>query len=283
MGTCWNCVTQVTLEGEQTHCDNCGEIIFYHCNSCKQKFEVIDKKSKNKLEECKLCGYFKCPHCKICYHSCKRFEWQKEILRILRVEIPINNFPKLPTLASKIVDYLESQKISIDRKSCAERGVPISYAKSRIKSLLLKFEGFRVKDTDDRDAFLKRFKEITDKEIGTKLTVTQSREKGSYGQEYRDAFNLAVCFGKFEIKKIKKDEKEYDVFIRCEKGICKYLAKDDLIINSCPKCKKIFSKNDTYCNICPPEKKGKNKGQSIKLKERSNNKDTCQMYRGSFK
>lgn len=36
------------------------------------------------------------------------------------------------------------------------------------------------------------------------------------------------------------------------------------------------------CNICPPYKKGKERGQFRKLKERMNDKDTCQMYRGDF-
>lgn len=284
MGTCWNCKTQVSLKKEQTNCDSCGEILFYHCNNCKEKFEIIDKESKNKLEECKLCGYFKCPHCSVCSWNCKRYSWEKEILKILAPEITQGKIPILLCKVRSIVRYLENEKISIDRKNCPERGVPISYAKSRIKSLLAKFEGFRVKDKEDREAFLKRFDEITEKEIGTKLTVTQSREKGSYGQEYRDAFNLAVCLGKFEIQKIKKkdSEEEYSVFVRCEKLPCKYLARNDLVINHCESCKKIFPQGVEYCDVCKPYAKGKEIGQLRKLKERLNNKDTCQVYRGSF-
>jgi len=286
MGTCWNCQTQVTLQEGQTNCDSCKEIIFYHCNSCGEKFEIIDKKTKNKLEECKLCGYFKCPHCDVCYHGCKKYEWQKEILKILRKTIPLHQFPALPQTANEIVKYFELQKISIDRKNCAERNVPISYAKSRIKSLLAKFEGFRVKDKLDREAFLKRVDEITEKPIETILTVNETREKGSYGQEYRDAFNLLVCLGKLEIKKVKKNVNgeviEYEVFVRCEKGSCKYLAQDDLIINYCPICKKVYPKEQIICSNCPPNKKGKNKGEQRQLKKRLNNKDTCQMYRGLF-
>jgi DNA-directed RNA polymerase subunit RPC12/RpoP len=29
MGTCWNCGRQVTLQEEQTRCDNCYSILFY--------------------------------------------------------------------------------------------------------------------------------------------------------------------------------------------------------------------------------------------------------------
>ena len=116
------------------------------------------------------------------------------------------------------------------------------------------------------------------------MTVTSSREKGSYGQEYRDAFNLGVCFGKFEIKKVKREnsEEEYDVFVRCEKEPCKFLGKDDLIITYCPECKKEFEKGDTRCDVCKPYKKGKNKGEPRILKTKLNNKDTCQCYRGTF-
>jgi hypothetical protein len=284
MGTCWNCNTQISLEQDQTNCDNCGEIIFYHCNNCSEKFEVLDKESKKKLEGCKLCGYFKCPHCSICSWSCKRFEWEREILKILRPEITQAIFPNLPTKIREVVKYLESEKISIDRKDCPERSVPISYAKSRIKSLLAKFEGFRVKDDGDRDAFIKRMNELETLEIGEETTVSTTREKGSYGQEYRDAFNLLVCLGKFEIRvrKKKDSEEEYNVFVRCEREPCKYLARDDLVITYCETCKKTFPKGTEYCDTCPPYKKGKESGQKRKLKERLNNKDTCQMYRGSF-
>ena len=285
MGICWNCETQLTLEGDQTNCDNCGEIVYYKCHACKDEFFVKDKNSKKKLEECKLCGFFKCPYCGICSGNCKKFIWQKEILKILSHEIPIGQYPKLPNLAKQISDYLEKEKTKIERKSCPERNVPISYAKGRIKSLVGKFEGYKVKDDEDREAFLKRLDEITEKPVGTSLTVSNSREKGSYGQEYRDAFNLMVCLGKFEIQQKKKEDSDetYDLFIRCEKGHCPYLMIDNLIISVCPNCKKIYPEDKEYCDTCPPKKKGKNKGGLWKLKKRLNNRDTCQMYRGYFK
>lgn len=92
------------------------------------------------------------------------------------------------------------------------------------------------------------------------------------------------CKEKFEIQKIKKkdSEEEYEVFVRCEKTPCKYLARDDLVITYCEKCKSIFPKETQNCNKCNPYSKGKNNGQLRKLKERLNNKDVCQVYRGSF-
>ena len=283
-GGCWNCGKQLTLKEEETHCDNCGELIRWCCNGCHKIFDIVDKKTKDKLPICKLCGYFICPYCGQCSSTCKKLVWIDDTLKILREEIPIGKYPKLPQKAREIVENLINQKISIDRKNCPERNVPVSYAKGKIKSLLGRFEGFRVKDKEDRDAFIKRFDEITEKEIGTILTVTSAREKGSYGQEYRDAFNLGVCLGKFKIekRKISNSEEEYDAFIRCENEPCEFLGRDDLIITYCPTCKKQFKKGTLYCDVCPPYKKGKYNGQLRKLKTKLNNKDTCQCYRGNF-
>ncbi|HKL23977.1 MAG TPA: hypothetical protein VJ912_01445 [Candidatus Nanoarchaeia archaeon] len=285
MGTCWNCETELSLQENQTKCDNCGQVVYYKCNACKEEFLVEDKESKKKLEECKLCGFFKCPHCGTCYDGCKKFSWQKQILKILSQKIPLGQYPELPQLAKQITDYLENEKTSIERKNCPERNVPISYAKGRIKSLLAKFEDYRVKDSEDREAFLKRINELKRLSLGETATISTFRETGSYGQEYRDAFNLLVCLGKFEIKQEKKKDSDetYDLFVRCDKEPCPYLIKENLVISYCPKCKKIYSKEKKYCDNCPPKTKGKNKGQLWELKKRLNNKDTCQMYRGYFK
>jgi len=284
MGTCWNCETEITLQEEQTNCDNCGEVISYNCNNCKKRFEVVDKESKKKLVVCKFCGYFKCPYCNVCSWSCEKYKWERDLLKKFAPEITQGNCPQLLEKIRDIINYFEEIKVSTKRMNCPERNVPISYAKNRIKSLLAKFEGFRIKDEEDREAFLKRFDEITEKPIGVELIVGNIREKGSYGQEYRDAFNLAVCFGKFEIKRKKKkdSDEEYDIFIRCEKLACKFLARDNLVITYCENCKKQFPKGTKFCDICLPYKKGKDIGQPRKLKERLSNKDTCQVYRGNF-
>ena len=173
-----------------------------------------------------------------------------------------------------------------ERRICSERKVLISYAKNRIKSLLAKVEGFRVKDEVDKEAFLKRMDEITETNLGIELKISKVREDGSYGQEYRDVFNLLVCLGKLKIEKKsfeKEGEKiEYDAYIRIQGEPCKYLAKDDLIINECKNCKKRYHLNIEFCSICPPYKKGKEVGQPRKLNKRLNDKDTCQLPRSSF-
>ena len=261
-GGCWNCGVQFKLEEKETRCDNCGELIRWCCNGCHKIFDIVDKKTKDKLPICKLCGYFICPHCGQCSSTCKKWLWIDDTLKILREEIPIGQYPKLPQKAREIVENLINKKISIDRKNCPERNVPVSYAKGRIKSLLAKFEGFRVKNKDDQSVFIKRMNELEALELGSLSTVTATRENGTYGQEYRDAFNLLVCLGKFKIEKRNKpnSEDKYDAFIRCENEPCKFLGRDDLIITYCETCKKQFKKGTLVCDVCPPYKKGKNKG-----------------------
>lgn len=280
MGTCWNCGTEVTLKEGRTKCDNCNKILFYHCNNCKKKFIVENKGQK--LKECKLCGYFYCPNCGICFYGCKKYKWQEEIMKILSPEFSFMKYPILESKIKKIITYLEKEKVSNERKECINK-VPITYAKGRVKCLLAKVEGFRVKNEKDRIAFIKRIDEVTEIPIGTKLTINKIREAGSYGQEYRDAFNLLVCMGKLKIEWLKnKDDEEYAIYERVDGMVCKNLNREELIINECPKCKKVYSKEVTQCS-CYVYKKGEHKGEFIKTKKRLNNNDTCQMYRGDFK
>jgi hypothetical protein len=280
MGTCWHCGTQVTLSKEQTKCDKCKEILFYACNNCKKEFTIEDKRQK--LTECKLCGYFFCPHCGVCNYECKRYEWQDSIMRILAPELSFAKYPFLESKIKQIIEYIINQKTSNERKECIN-GIPITYAKGRVKSLLARGEGFRVKNELDKNAFQKRIDEITEIPLGIKTTITKIRESGTYGQEYRDAFNLAVCLGKMKITWIpaSKDKDEYAAYERIEGKMCSYLSKEDVVINECPKCKKQYPKDILQCSCI--WKKGQNKGKFIQLKKRLNNSDTCQMYRGDFK
>jgi hypothetical protein len=280
MGTCWSCNKEVTLSKEQTKCDSCGEILFYACNSCKKEFNV--ENDKQKLQECKLCGYFFCPYCGVCSYNCKRFIWRDDIMRILAPEISFIKFPFMKSKINQIIEYIINEKTSNKRKECINH-IPITYAKGRIKSLMVKLDGFRVKNIKDRDAFVKRVQELTDMPTGFKTTISNIREEGSYGQEYRDAFNLLVCLGKMQITWIPatEDKPEYALYERVDNEPCKYLSKEDLVINECKKCNTKYPLNIFECSNCI-DKKGKNKGNHTKTKKRLNNCDTCQMYRGDF-
>jgi hypothetical protein len=268
MGTCWSCDKQVTLQEGQNKCDSCGEILFYRCWFCKNQIDVIEN-----MPTCKTCGYYYCPTCGICGERCDKLEWCSNLKKILP--------DASPEQLRAVINLIETCKISNERKECINH-VPITYAKGRIKSLLVKVEGFRVKSEADRAAFIKRVDELTEVPIGTKMTISKIRDAGSYGQEYRDALNLMVCMGKMQIKWIPatEDKPEYALYERIEQSPCCNLSRENLIINECPKCKKQYPKDITQCSCI--YQKGKNKGTNYQLKKRVNNCDTCQMYRGDF-
>jgi len=273
MGTCHTCGKQVTLQEDQTKCGDCGSIIYYRCWNCKNEFDTVNDKG-NKRKECKICGYFYCPHCNVCGEDCGKNEW---------VSILKKTFPTASEEQYKIIiDFFEEIKTSKERKMC-HKNIPITYAKNRIKSLLGRMEGFRVKNEVDQEAFIQRIDKITDKSIGTKLIINRIRENGSYGQEYRDAFNLLVCLGKLSLNWIKKEDGEsYAEYTRIDGVPCSYLNLKNLIFYECPKCKTKYSKDVISCQNCT-YKKGKRIGEYYKIKGRLNNSHTCQMYRGDFK
>lgn len=283
MGTCWNCGKQVTLNKEEVKCDSCGEILNYRCHWCKEWFSVLDETTNQKRKECKVCGFFYCPYCNVCGNNCQTKEWKDIINEILSKEITLEQ------KSNKIIELIEEIKLNREQKSCF-KGVPISYAKSRIKRCIVKMKGFRVKDDEDMNKFIERYNIVMDKPIGEILSVNKSREKGSYGQEFRDVFNFAICRGKLKKLKIMKiidgEEIELICYKRVEEGDCPYLDMKDLIIKVCEnnQCKiKEFPNSQTHC--CNPRcnyKKGKNKGQPRKLKLKISTKDICQLNRGNF-
>jgi len=286
MGTCYNCGKDITLTDGEVKCDNCGAIITYPCHSCKKWFSIYDEKTGTKIKQCGICGFFPCSHCGVCGKDCEKDLWQTQIMKILSPEINYQTIPNLQIKINKIFELIEEIKISHDKKQC-HKGVPITYAKTRIKSCIARMKGYRVKSEKDLQKFKERVEEILDKDLGTQLTINQSREDGSYGQEYRDIFNYCICLGKLKIQKVKKnfdgEEKEIEVYRRVEDGQCKFLDITNLIIKICPKCKKEYPQNSPieYCD-CYQYKKGKNIGQFPKLYLKLSNNNTCQLNRGEF-
>lgn len=277
MGICHNCGKEITLKEEETKCDSCGVIVNYPCHSCKQWFSIAETKL------CKTCGNYYCVNCGVCGINCQKGEWFSRIKEITGTLISEEQLEKL-------IELIEEIKIGKDRRTCPN-GVSISYAKNRIKSCVVRMKGYRIKSQEDLEKFIERYKNITDVPLGTTLTINQSRESGSYGQEYRDVFNYAICCGKLKIKKITKMENdipvEFYVYQRCELGQCKMLDLKNLIVKVCPNknCKiKTYPLSQTNC--CSPEckfKKGDKVGQFYPLKLKISNKDICQLNRGDFK
>jgi len=278
MGTCYNCGIEITLKEEEVVCDNCGKVVNYPCHYCKKWFSIDDTKL------CGVCGFYVCPYCGTCGTDCQKEMWQTRITKILSPEISYETFPKLQEKINKLLELIEEIKISHDKRECP-KGVPITYAKNRIKSCIVRMKGFRVKNNADMRAFQRRIEEVGDLNIGETLTINQVREEGNYGQEYRDVFNYCVCLGKLKKEKRKKliddEEIEIEVYKRTENGICSNLNLKDLIIKYCPKCKEKYSLDDENCLNCF-YKKGKNIGKPFKLKLRISNKDICQLNRGEF-
>jgi len=286
MGKCWKCETELTLKEEETRCDSCGEIINYCCHNCKQWFLIGNEKGK-KLKECKVCGFFVCPNCGVCGISCKKNEWCGKIRRILEPEVThatVENFTKK---LKEIIAYIEQIKVGKERKLCPNN-VPISYAKTRIKSCICKTQGYRVKNIGDKEKFSERLQKVMEIPDEKELTVEEFRESGSYGQEWRDILNTSICYGWIKvIYKKNKQGDEYALFKKVpesEEKICQYLDAQDLFVKFCKKCKRIFSKEKEFCDKCIyiKDTTKHKKGERYLLQLKISNKDVCKLPRGEF-
>jgi len=250
----------------------------YPCNYCKEWF-AIDKTSL-----CAVCGFYVCINCGTCSQSCQKEKWQTEITKILAPEINYSTHPNLQEKINKLLKFIEDIKISKEKREC-QKGVPISYAKNRIKSCIVKMNGYRTKSQMDVQKFNERHEEVLNKNIGDILTINQAREEGSYGQEYRDVFNYCLCLGKLKKVKTRKiiddEEIEIEVYKRVEDGQCPMLDLKELIVKFCPKCGKKYDESENYCSDCFYQK-GKKQGQPFQLRLKISNKDICQLNRGDF-
>lgn len=268
MGKCYKCGTEVTLKEEETHCDNCGIIIRYWCWNCKKGFDIENEETKEKLKECSVCGYFYCPECGCCGKNCETQEWISKIKNIIGCDTK--------EMIEKLIDLIKQIKIGKEHKNCPY-GVPISYAKDKIKYSAARTQGYRSKNKYDTEKFLQRLKQIEQMDIGTEFTINSIREEGVYGQEYRDAANYCVCLGMLKvIYKKNKQNKEYALFKRDKEKSCQYILLKDLVFDWCPSCKKKGICSENF-------KKGEKKGQQHTTIKKITNEDICQLLRGMFK
>lgn len=278
MGSCYKCKKEVTLKEDETTCDNCQTLLKYVCNECHKPFLVLNKQTREKLVECKICGFFECPNCGACSPTCDIHEWRKEINKILIS--PVLFFEK----TNRLIELIKSIKITVDRKKCPY-GVSISYAKGKIKTIYVKMNGFKTKNNFDVEAFKKKYADIEKLNIGTTLKVDDIRENGTYGQEYRDALNLSICSGRIKVE-YKKNQQgiEYAIYTRIVGKSCEKLDLQNLIIAQCPICKKVFSRTADLCDTCLHKNKSKNhnKGDRVRLQIKISNKDACQLQRSLF-
>jgi len=282
MGQCYSCGTQLTLREEESNCDTCGVVLKYNCWSCSHTMYVKDKKTKQTLNLCSVCGFYYCPHCDICDKHCEKNEWINFFTPILhdikKSHVTVSDVMKM------IILYIEDIKFSVEKRVC-HKGVPISYATQRIKEILVRMQGFKTKDNFDKAAFQRRYDKIKNMQIGDTTTVGELKEAGSLGFETRDVVNLAICRGL--LKKIgytSKDGKRKHYFERVNEKVCVHFCESDLIINQCVKCKKNQPLTYTHCPNCTYTNNTKNhsRGNSYECKKKTNNKHTCQMGRSSF-
>lgn len=266
MGKCFNCNNEVNLQDDQINCPFCNNILRYNCIKCHQEFLIINEKNK-KLKECRFCGYFICPHCSSCNLTCSRMNFGIELQNILQ-DILIKPFSEEHYL--KILNSIDKYFLySTKDKTFCLFNVPKSYAKERIKNILLRQNGLKNKNNNETIIFLNRFNDIKNKPIGTILTISSLREQGHYGQEYRDVCNYCICEGILKVNEISKDDDKNEIkyvyeringqncinfnkniFLKkCPNKSCKYTTKNIDEI-SCKKCNKLLVIFDSKNSIC---------------------------------
>lgn len=275
MGKCTNCGKEISLKEGERLCPGCGELP-YICWECKNQ---IDESS----DECAFCGYFICNTCGQCGKDCSRDEMARELIK----KFPNINSDELV----KILDWFGEKKKGYDRYKCP-KGVPISYAKTRLRNWAVKLKGFYVKGEGDRLEFKRIFDDIEVKKEGDTWTITEGREPGEYGIELRDASNMSVCMGIANVRMEDVKNKQNRVigkrarYTRIDKEkeiICPETNHDKLIVKKCLKCKNIYPIEQTQCNKeeCRV-KKGKHKGELRELVEAVSHVNFCQLPRKEF-
>lgn len=252
---CQNCGTVIRLKGQEPMCPNCGKNPYY-CWSCKEEI-------KGSEQICPACGFFVCNKCGSCGRECIL---DKQNYTITDVRNIIEKIKRL------------------DRKTCPE-GVPISYAHYELRNAALKIKGQLVKNESDSEAFRRRLEELKNFLPGKKWTISQIRELGSKGKEWREISNMGICLGWVKKTVIIKDDEEFDFFERVEGEPCPYRNWDKLLTKVCPRCKKEYTEDDKewktgFCT-CFYEK-GEKKNLCPELKQRKSNITFCQLSRENF-
>ena len=169
MGICKHCGKEITLVDGEKNCPNCG-MPPYNCWNCKAEIS-------GETKECLVCHFFECPTCGCCGKNCLLWEMTSEF------KIPKETI-------QKIYDRINKPP----RANCP-RGVPISYAKSKLRRFALRLKKLNVKDNLDFEGFKEKLDEIDKMPLGETWTINQIKDAGTYGMEFREASNFAICAG----------------------------------------------------------------------------------------
>lgn len=277
MGMCIECKKEITLKAGEKVCPKCGQYP-YRCWDCNQKI------NDEGAIECPSCHYFFCPDCGVCGKECSLSFITNGLYK---------KYPEVSKRAiADIISTILENKNNPPMKLCP-KGVPISYAKSRLRNLALKIKGFNIKKNgSDHKKFIEVYEKIDAFPIDKVWTITSEREDGHYGQELRDASFMAVCLGiaKVEYEQIK--DKQDKVISLCQKftrvtaDICEIDGKvivdmENLTNKKCHKCGGRYPTTTTECPTCI-YKKGENKGQHFPLEEVISTVNFCQLARNKF-
>lgn len=228
MGTCIHCNKEITLRDKEILCPNCNKIPF-RCWNCQEKVPI-------EHDVCDVCGWYICPGCYACATNCRLSEIGKD-LRDMKTKNP--DQWSLPF----IVRYIFSIKSGKKHLKCG-RGVPITYAKTHIQSLMKRMGGQATKSYSDIQAFKERIDKIILKEQNEQWYINDLRKDGEFGHEDRVASNSLICRGQVEIKEIKeeKTDKIYRKYERCNIEECPFIHeqfnKDEKIKSSIDWCQK---------------------------------------------
>jgi hypothetical protein len=251
---------EINLKDKEPLCPHCGKNP-YQCWECK--FEI---RGDEKL--CSVCNFFNCPQCQLCSPNCLL----PEILD------HINGW----TDHRKIVEYVFEKRGGAEKMFCPSRKVSISYAKTRNRFTFFKLKGEGFKNENDAKIYHERFESVLTTGGAKSWTITDIREDGSYGREFRDILNFCTCMGKVEKKKEKIGTKEFDVFSKSKKTPCEYLKTRNILSMQCKICDKVFDYGTIKCDECK-YRNGKKKGEYYNLKLRKSTTEMCQLPRREFK
>jgi len=265
MGKCMNCGYDMKIKDDESRCPSCGQRP-YVCWNCHETIKIED------TNECNVCGFYICNFCGHCGPNCDKESIIKEL---------IEKYKLSSKDAREIIERLMKKVKGKIKKKCPE-GVPYTYAKDRLRRFVLKMDGVGVTSDEDQEAFKSRFDEILEIEEGQIITVSKAKKHGEHGQEERDVLNLAICMGFVEKQtQTNEDGKNFEIWTKNEHEPCEHINTNELQKKRCPKCNKTFSMDKEKCDICK-YKKGKNKGDFVKLVRQKSIIHFCQLKYDKF-
>jgi len=260
MGCCNNCKKEIHLDKNDTEkkCPGCGENP-YICWKCGTELELKE------LEECPLCHYFICKCGGIiggvmgtltCGPSCK----MNQIVGDSLASDPLlflRGSGLDPIKVAKMVRYLVStgaNEVSNPPEKRCYRGIGISY-REKLTHARLKMLPGNARSNEETRLYKSRLDNIIKYPIGYKWIIDSKKNDGEYGVEFRDASNMAVCFGYCKKEFITPEgisKRQYAQYTREDGEKCEYVENlQEQVCNKCykPECDCVYKKKSKVGNL----------------------------------